>query len=100
MPSRFRLVAAACAIALLSPSSHAEKPVARAPIGRELAAPATGVLIRAYPMTVQTNPYAPGGVGVELWGCEYRVGPSLITVAITTGPGDPMPCKRKTRFGG
>jgi hypothetical protein len=49
-------------------------------------------------MVMQQNPLAPGGVGVLLWGCDYRVGNARITVTLATNPGDPMPCKRTVAF--
>ena len=69
------------------------------PVGPELAPREIGVLLKAYPLEVQTNPLAAEGEGVTLWGCEYQVGRAKITIAITTDPGDPMPCKRKAAFG-
>ena len=62
------------------------------PGGPELAPREIGVLLRAYPIIIQ-------GVGVTLWGCDYRVGKAMITITITTEPRDPMPCKRKVAFG-
>ena len=69
------------------------------PVGPELAPREIGVLLKGYPMLTQSNPTAPQGVGVMLWGCEYQVGRAVITTTITTQPGDPMPCKRKVAFG-
>ena len=71
----------------------------KVPVGPELAAPQIGVLLKAYPMLTQNNPMAPEGIGVMLWGCDYLVGRAKITITITTRPSDPMPCKRKVRFG-
>lgn len=71
----------------------------KVPVGPDLATREIGVLMKGYPMLTQQNPLAPGGVGVLLWGCEYRVGKSMITITITTNPGDSMPCKRKVAFG-
>ncbi len=68
------------------------------PVGPELAPPEIGVLVKAYPLELQTNVLAPGGVGVLLWGCDYMVGKAQITITITTNPGDAMPCKRKVAF--
>ncbi len=64
----------------------------KVPVGPELAPREIGVLLKAYPMIL-------GGVGVMLWGCDYQVGKAMITITITTEPGDPMPCKRKVAFG-
>ncbi|HVW53052.1 MAG TPA: hypothetical protein VHC91_22080 [Trinickia sp.] len=69
------------------------------PVGPELAPREIGVLLKGYPILTQSNPNAPQGVGVMLWGCEYQVGRAVITTTITTQPGDPMPCKRKVAFG-
>ena len=71
----------------------------KGPIGPELAPVEIGVLLKAHPMLSQTNSMAPGGIGITLWGCDYLVGKALITITITTNPGDPMPCKRKVAFG-
>ena len=70
------------------------------PIGPELAPAQIGFLLRAKPMEVQTNPLAPGGEGVTLWECRYRVGRAIISLAVSTSPTAPMPCKRESRFGG
>ena len=85
------------AILLLSTASATAADLV--PIGPELAPPEVGVLVKAYPIAANTNPGSPYGVGVYLWGCDYRVGKALITVTITTQPSDPMPCKRKVKFG-
>ncbi len=68
------------------------------PVGPELAPPQVGHLLRAWPLATNTNPLAPGGIGVMEWACEYRVGTAHITLAPTTQPGDPMPCKREVLF--
>ena len=68
------------------------------PVGPELAPKQVGELLRAYPITVQQNPMAPGGVGTLLWGCDYQVGNARITLTIATQAGDPMPCKRRVAF--
>lgn len=68
------------------------------PVGPELAPTQIGYLLKAAPLELQTNPLAVGGTGVTMWACEYRVGHSDITLAPTTQPGDPMPCKREVRF--
>jgi len=68
------------------------------PEGPELAQKQIGLLLKAYPLSVNSNPNAIGGVYVMLWACDYQVGSALITITITTGPGDPMPCKRKVMF--
>ena len=68
------------------------------PVGPELAGREIGYLLRAYPILTQNNPEASEGLGVMLWGCEYKVGGARITVTVTTQPSDPMPCKRKVAF--
>lgn len=68
------------------------------PIGPELAPREIGILLKAYPITIQQNPLAVGGVGVYLWGCDYNVGRAMITITIATKPGDRMPCKRRVTF--
>ena len=68
------------------------------PVGPELAPPQIGHLIKAWPLEMQTNALAPGGVGVIMWGCKYRVGKAQITLAPIVQPGDPMPCKRELKF--
>jgi len=70
----------------------------KSPTGPELAPKEIGRLIKAYPMLTQTNPESIGGVGVLMWGCDYLVGKAQITITITTGPRDPMPCKRQVAF--
>lgn len=67
--------------------------------GPELAPKQIGILLKAHPVTIQTNPEAIGGVGPLLWGCDYQVGRAYITITIATHPSDPMPCKRKVAFG-
>jgi len=84
------------AIALASGNTLGKEIV---PVGPELAPREIGVLLKGYPMLTQQNPLTPGGVGVLLWGCEYQVGRAMVTINITTDPGDPMPCKRKVAFG-
>jgi hypothetical protein len=71
----------------------------KVPIGPELASLEIGILVKAYPIVTQNNPQSPLGVGVILWGCDYLVGKAKITITITTQPSDPMPCKRKVKFG-
>jgi len=70
----------------------------KSPVGPELAPKEIGHLLKAYPITVQQNPEAAGGVGVLLWGCDYQVGKARITITVTIYPGDPMPCKRTMAF--
>jgi hypothetical protein len=70
----------------------------KSPNGPELAPKEIGHLLKAYPLLTQNNPEAIGGVGVLLWGCDYLVGKATITITITTGVHDPMPCKRKVAF--
>jgi hypothetical protein len=70
----------------------------KSPTGPEMAPKEIGHLLKAYPMLMQQNPMAPGGVGVLMWGCDYLVGKATITITVTTKPGDPMPCKRAVAF--
>lgn len=51
-----------------------ESDVKLSPVGPELAPREIGDLLKAYPILTQSNPLAPGGVGVMLWGCDYVVG--------------------------
>jgi hypothetical protein len=71
----------------------------KGPVGPELAPREIGVLLKAYPISVQSNPLSPLGVGTTLWGCDYQVGKAVITITVATQPSDPMPCKRKVAFG-
>ena len=70
-----------------------------APCGPELAKPAVGVLLKAYPIATERLPET-GAMWVSLWGCIYKVGVAEITLAFPTSQGEQMPCKRKVMFGG
>lgn len=79
---------------LLAEPAGAQK---KSPIGPELAPKEIGVLLKAYPISTLREPVT-GETWVSLWGCDYKVGQAIITIAISTEQGDSMPCKRKVMF--
>jgi hypothetical protein len=95
MSIKFAAVVLSLIIAAMPIIAAADK----SPIGPELAPKEIGLLLKGYPMVLQQNPQAIGGVGVLMWGCDYQVGKAMITITVATHPGDPMPCKRKVSFG-